>query len=1100
MNTSNTVANTDVGNQVRIPTTLKITPERGIERFPATALQAGMMYHAEANPGTGVDIEQISIELEEDIDPGRLLNCWRAVFARCPSLGSTFGWDSQGHPFTEIGGPFQVPVEYLDWRNEPSVTNSTATVTATQRSIDFDLASGPLHRLVIAQIDESRWWLLWTFHHIILDGRSFPLLLQEIFALHDAPVASPSLNRGARMPSGADFGRYLTAVADRSGDAGEAAKAARFWQEELRGFETANTLTLDRPPQHPGPQPTMAHVQERLTVDETMALRRLAERTSSSLNTCTQAAWHLLLRHYTQQDTVTFGVTRACRHAVENASDMVGLLINTVPLSLPVDDGESVAELLARLRTAQQRVRAYETTPLPAIMEAAGTGPFPLFDSIVVYDDASLDARMQTAGLGSTEARSRQFSYEGQTNFPLTLLAYGDDRLSLRLEYTTDRYDRAFSTQVMAHLRQLLVGMAERADQPAGDIPYLTAVEQEQYRLWNSTAVEYGLETTLHAKFETQAAETPDRPALRFGDDVLTFREFNERANQLAHHLRRRGVGPDRFVGVFCERSFELMIAIYAIVKAGGAYVPLDPDHPPDRLRFMAEDAGLEIILTQPQLAGRLGPIPADNEVVDLSTWAWGDLPATNPHAGAGPDDLAYLLYTSGSTGRPKGVMIEHRSVVNRLIWMQETFPLDHDDVVLQKTPCTFDVSVWELFWPLIEGATLALAPPGDHRDPVALVRSINQHQVTTLHFVPSMLQLFVEEPTAGSCDSIVRVICSGEALPRALQDRLFSVLNTELHNLYGPTEAAIDVTWWACSADSPLETVPIGYPIANTEIHVLDRRHHRVPRGTPGELCIGGVQVARGYHNRPELTADRFVLDPFRSTADARMYRTGDLVRHLPDGAVEFLGRLDHQVKLHGQRIELGEIEAAIGSYSGVKEVVVTATGVGTAEAALVAYVVAEGATEQGLRAHIGTGLATYMIPSTWMFLSSMPLSSNGKVDRKALPAPSVPAVDRSVTPPSSDLESRVLELWHQVLPNADFGTTDTFFDAGGNSMLLVVLSQRLSEAFDRPVEVADLLRETTPAAQAALLATDSATTASRGDPAVEAGRSRARARRRRR
>ncbi|MEM7274961.1 MAG: amino acid adenylation domain-containing protein [Actinomycetota bacterium] len=616
------------------------------------------------------------------------------------------------------------------------------------------------------------------------------------------------------------------------------------------------------------------------------------------------------------------------------------------------------------------------------------------------------------------------------------------------------------------------------------------------------------------SRSSSSSTATPDRPALIFGEDVLTYAEFNRLADQLAADLRRRGVGPDHFVGVFAERSFELMIAVYAIIKAGGAYVPLDPDHPADRLRFMADDAGLALILTQAHLADRLPTGAAEAVIVDVANWGWTADPAPQsdepPADNAGPGNVAYLLYTSGSTGRPKGVMIEHRSIINRLRWMQDAFPLDGTDVVLQKTPYTFDVSVWELFWPLLEGASLVLAAPGDHRDPAALVRTIAANRVTTLHFVPSMLALFVEEPSVPQCETIRRVICSGEALPRALQDRLFAVLDTELHNLYGPTEAAVDVTWWACDPASPLDTVPIGYPIANTEVHVLDRRLRRVPRGTAGELCIGGVQVARGYHGRDELTADRFVPDPYRSTPGARLYRTGDLVRHHPDGAVEFLGRLDHQVKLHGQRIELGEIEAAIAAHDATREVVVTAAGAGTTEAVLVAYVVANGepaTLEAELREHCGRSLAAYMVPSIWMFLDEMPLNANGKADRKALPEPALIRSDRAIVDPASQLERDIVAVWEQVLETSPIGTTDTFFDVGGNSLLLVVLAQRLTERLGREVGVAELLRHTTVAAQAEhLRPSDDAGDDQAGpgspdaDAAVAAGRDRARARRARR
>lgn len=520
-----------------------------------------------------------------------------------------------------------------------------------------------------------------------------------------------------------------------------------------------------------------------------------------------------------------------------------------------------------------------------------------------------------------------------------------------------------------------------------------------------------------------------------------------------------------------------MMIAVYAIVKAGAAYVPLDPEHPGDRIQFVAEDSQANLILAQASLVDSLPQTNAAHLIVDQANPPWADYPEGNPDPVAGPDNMAYLLYTSGSTGRPKGAMVEHRAIVNRLIWMQEAFGLTAEDCVLQKTPYTFDVSVWELFWPLQVGARLVLAEPGGHRDTAYLADVIEQNAVTTLHFVPSMLQLFVEEPSIGRCTSIKQVICSGEALPRSLQVRLFEVLPTELHNLYGPTEAAVDVTWWACDPDSPLDTVPIGYPIANTQVHVLDADMQRVPLGVAGELHIGGVQLARGYHNRVELTAEKFVPDPWSGADDARLYKTGDLVRHRPDGAVEFLGRLDHQIKIRGQRVELGEIEACIAEHPAIREVVVVAGGSSAASTQLVAYAVGDlgqlGQSDDAietLQSHCHASLPPYMVPTVWMFLEALPLNSNGKVDRRALPEPAFNTASEAVAA-ASTVEADIAEIWHGLLEHDQVGVTDAFFDVGGNSLLLVRLSQLLGQRYEREIKIHDLLRCSTIRQQAELV-----------------------------
>ncbi len=1061
---------------------------------PATALQTGMLFHSAAHPGSGVDIEQISVRLHEPLDVERFRRSWQSAFDRHPILSARFDWRNTDEPRLRCAGPDRVSFTVEDWTTTattPAATPSTAggdrveaALTAAMRAdrlIDFDLENGPLHRFTVARLADDDWWVLWTFHHAILDGRSFPLVLTEVFAEYDG---RPRPDADEAVP----FSHYAEALLQQDLSAAEV-----YWKSKLADVESPSQIpdTVGggtTPPATTGEAPSVAWIERSLTESATDRLRAMARGLGVSLNTCIQAAWYLLLVHYSQQPTIAFGATRACRHAPGAHRDMVGLLINTVPMVVPVDRTESVRDLLGRLAAEQAELRPYETTPLPTIARCAPRAGDSLFDSIVVYDDASLDARMSAAF--PEHADRRRFRYDGQTNFGLTLLAYGDPELLLRLEFAVDRFDPETGRRLLDQTINLLAGFAENADRLAVEVPYLTDAELARFADWNATDRPYELDTTLMALFERQVAATPSAVALELAGDALSYRDLNERANRLAHHLRDLGVGPDGTVGVFMERSFEMMVSIYAILKAGGAYVPLDPENPASRTAFMVEDSGISVVLTQAHLeadfvagdtaAGGVQPI-----VVDDPASPWADLPATDPEPTAGPEDLAYLLYTSGSTGRPKGVMIEHRSIVNRLLWMQEAYGLTAHDCVLQKTPYTFDVSVWELFWPLEVGARLALAEPGGHKDPAYLVEAINRHGVTTLHFVPSMLQLFVEEPTMRTCRSIDRVICSGEALPRDLQDRLLDGLDVELHNLYGPTEAAVDVTWWHCDPSSPLGTVPIGYPIANTQIHIVDRDLQRLPAGVAGELCIGGVQVARGYHDRAELTADRFVADPYSDVAGATLYRTGDLVRYLPDGAVDFLGRFDHQIKIRGQRLELGEIEAVITDHADVREAVVATTGTSALDLQLVGYLVAaiedetdrddrnpdDNALVAAVRSHCERALAPYMVPSAWVVLDAFPLNANGKIDRSALPDPSPRTDDRQVVATSSDTESAVLRIWQELLGQTPIGATETFFDAGGNSLLLIRLAHLLSVEFGADVGVRQLLQHATIRQQATLV-----------------------------
>ncbi|HLE85146.1 MAG TPA: amino acid adenylation domain-containing protein, partial [Thermoanaerobaculia bacterium] len=590
---------------------------------------------------------------------------------------------------------------------------------------------------------------------------------------------------------------------------------------------------------------------------------------------------------------------------------------------------------------------------------------------------------------------------------------------------------------------------------------------------WNDTAAPFPDGATLPELLARQAARAPDATAVVFRDAWLSYGELARRARVLGRHLRRRldgaggaAGGRDRVIGVCAERSVEMVVALLGVLEAGAAYLPLDPAYPRERLAFMLADAAAPLLLTQAAIAaGELGEtLRGSGAAIILLDGGWAAIEAEDAAAGAEPapfaampEDLAYVIYTSGSTGRPKGVMVPHRGIVNRLVWMQRRYRLDETDRVLQKTPFSFDVSVWELFWPLLAGARLVMAEPGRQGDPGYLAGALARCGVTTLHFVPSMLQLFVERAGAGSCPAVRRVIASGEALPPSLAARFAERFpGVELDNLYGPTEASVDVTAHRC-CDERAATVPIGRPIENLRVSVLDREGRPEPVGVPGELHLAGVGLARGYLGRPALTAERFVPDPSAGRtvggAGGRLYRTGDLCRALPDGEIEFLGRLDFQVKVRGLRIELGEIEAALASHPDVREVVVTARPDGAGELRLAAYLVAAGAPPSlgALRRHVGSTLPDYMVPSAFVFLEALPLSANGKVDRRGLPEPAAggPERERGYVPPRTPMEAALAEVWAEVLRAERVGVHDNFFELGGHSLKATQVTTRIEEAF---------------------------------------------------
>jgi amino acid adenylation domain-containing protein len=575
------------------------------------------------------------------------------------------------------------------------------------------------------------------------------------------------------------------------------------------------------------------------------------------------------------------------------------------------------------------------------------------------------------------------------------------------------------------------------------------------------------LSKTLIEAFESQVRRSPDTVALSYETQTLTYQELNERINQLAHLLIPQMTLKEEPVAICMNRSLEMVIAIYAVIKAGGAYLPLEPDFPDQRLAYMISNADSRIVLTQSHFSEKFDGKTIKIICIDQETAALKSQSKDNLNLLIQPEHLAYIIYTSGSTGNPKGVMNEQRGIMNRLTWMQKELQLTSQDSVLQKTPYSFDVSVWEFFWPLQVGARLVLAKPLGHKDNAYLSQLIQTDQITTLHFVPSMLKFFLEEKSASQCQSIKRVICSGEALRTDHKNRFYEVMNARLYNMYGPTEAAVDVTSYYCDPLVHEDSIPIGSPIDQVDIHILNAEMEKVPDGQTGEIHIGGIQVARGYINQPELTAEKFIPDPFSTTATDRLYKTGDLGRRLPDGNIEYLGRTDFQVKIRGIRVELSEIETQINLMDGIQDCVVAMWKDPSGEEHLVAYYCEypdQPVNVGQLKEELKTRLPDFMIPQHFMLLDEMPLLSNGKVSRKALPAPAFKRDTSTeyIAPHTTD-EACVTEIWKCVLELDEIGTDDSFFDIGGNSFLLMSVLSELNKQYTQEISLMDLFTYTT-------------------------------------
>ncbi len=816
-------------------------------------------------------------------------------------------------------------------------------------------------------------------------------------------------------------------------------------------------LPIDRP--RP-PVQTYRGASHTFQLDQELSrrLKSLATAEKTTLYMLLLAAFQVLLFRYTDQEDILIG-TPALGRSRADLERIVGYLVNPVILRSDLSGNPSFKELLNQVRHKVIAALEHQDYPFSLLVERLqpkrDPSYSPLFQAMFILDRSPQIVR---GGLGLEPFILEQRG----APFDLTLrMSEADGTLSADLRYNVDLFDATTIARMENHLRTLLAGIVADPEQRLRDLPLLTEAERHQLLVeWNDTQSDYPEHACIHRLIEVQVQRTPEAAAVVFEGEILTYKELNRLANQLAHALQTSGVGPDVLVGVCMERSLEMVVALLGILKAGGAYVPLDPTYPRERLDYMLHNSQVPVLLTQTRLLDRL---PYDGMQVICLDANWGALASEeaqeeNPVSKVQPDNLAYMIYTSGSTGRPKGVMSVHRGLTNRLHWMQQAYQLTASDCVLQKTPFSFDVSVWEFFWPLLTGACLVVARPGGHQDPAYLVSLIAEQQITTLHFVPSMLQVFLMHPEIERCNSLKRVVCSGEALSFELQERFFSRFPTsvELHNLYGPTEASIDVTYWQCQRESHAGIVPIGRPIANTQIYLLDQSQNPVPIGVPGELYIGGVGLARGYFNRPELTAEKFVPNPFRE--GERLFRTGDLARYRADGAIEFLGRIDHQVKINGFRIELGEIEVVLGQHPAIKEVVVVAREDVPGIKRLVAYLVPalewDGQQEthlliEELRNYLKEKLPHYMIPSAFVFLPVLPLQPNGKVNRQALPAPDMTRPDRAETfaPPRNEVEGHLASIWAQVLGTDKVGIHDNFFDLGGASIQSLQIIAQASE-----------------------------------------------------
>ncbi|NKX85831.1 non-ribosomal peptide synthetase [Nocardia coubleae] len=1046
-----------------------VTDEDSSQPFALSPGQTALWYAQRIRPDIPLTIAHY-VELHGDLDPGRLLYAIERFGAES-QVGHVRLLEIDGVPHQRVDPSWRPGWARLDLRGEPDPRAAALRWMNEHASTPIDMENEPLTINVVLRIGERDWFWYERGHHIVIDGYGAMNALARTAEIYTAvgEQREPSVSRAAALVDlYADESRYRESSrfhADRE-----------YWMQQLAGVGepmTLSSVTATGDTHDPGRHRATAV----LDTDLDTLLTQAITAHNSANSALIVAALAAYVRSVTGNPDVVLSLPVSARTTVALRRS-AGVVSNVVPLRVRFDENTTVADVVRQTElqiTGALRHQRYRSDDIrrDCGYSRDARGFFgPMVNIMLFHDElkfGDITGQLHVLATGPVE--------------DLSINIYNGDggRIQLDFEANPRLYGEAENSAHHARYLDFLARfLAAAPDSPANALNAITATERERVlREWNATEIPVPT-GTLVSLFTDQVRRSPHAVALEYGDRAIGYTELSERVNQLARELIARGAGPETTVGLCLHRSIEMVIGMYAVLATGAAYLPIDPEHPVDRIDAVVAQAKPVCVLTAARDGVRLpaGAVRVDLDTLDVTGHDTAPVTDADRRAPLRPEHPAYVIFTSGSTGKPKGVAVTHAAIVNRLRWMQAEYPLDHSDAVLQKTPATFDVSVWEFFWPLQVGARLVVAVPGGHRDPAYLARIITEKSVTTAHFVPSMLSLFVTDPRVRGGANLRRVFCSGEALPGATVAHFHAALRgPELHNLYGPTEAAVDVTYWPCPVGAT--TVPIGSPVWNTKTYVLDPQLRPVPPGVVGELYLAGTQLARGYLGRPDLTADRFVANPF--TPGQRMYRTGDLARWQLDGGVlEYLGRTDFQVKIRGLRIELGEVESALLAQDGIARAVCVARTGRTGDDELVAYVVAApGAAAPevaALMAALRRALPSYMVPSALVVLDELPLSANGKVDRKALPAPEVGVrVTTGADAPQTELECALAEIFTEVLAldGTGIGVQDSFFDLGGNSLVAARAVARINTTLDASISIRHLFEYSTIASLAEYIST---------------------------
>lgn len=987
-----------------------------------------------------------------ELDSDKLNESIRQVIVRHDSLRSTFK-TVEGKPKLVVSAKLYENqlLNIIDGTHiEPEFLDSRLNAVAvSQARAGFDLEAGPLYKFTLMHLKENVSILMITMHHIISDGWSMKIFIKEIACIYE----------GLRLQKDGILPRLNIRYSDYAywtihymqNEVLE--EHLEYWKKQLGGCSFVLELPTDYTrPAVQGYQGAMERI--RISKTLTAAVNQICKEQQVTLFMFLMSVFDILLYKYTDQDTIIVGTPIANRSKVET-ENIIGCFVNTLAIKTELDGELKFSVLLNRVREICLNAYKYEAMPFDKLVEELKVerdlSRQAIYQTMLVLQNTQeLDVTLSDINIMPLQIDT------GVSKLDITLELYEGEELSGWFEYNTELFKAETIKRMIRHFTNILEHATRKLNILIKDI---CIMDEEEYQTvvntWNKTEKFYNCDQCIHQLFEQQAELIPDAPAVLFEEEEISYSQLNEWANQLARYIKRKGVQSNQIVAVLMDRCIELEVTLQGILKSGACYMPLDVSSPAERIRFMLEDAGAVTVVTKEQyrpLLMRAGNLSTQIICIDTESDSIENELSNSLSGISKLEDLAYVIYTSGSTGRPKGVMIQHKALLNRILWAQDICRLDETDRVLQKTAMTFDVSVWEFFWPLAVGSTLVMARPDGHRDSSYLNEIIREKRITTIHFVPSMLRVFLEDENIRYANQLRRVILSGEALLSDLQNKFFSLLDVELYNLYGPTEAAIDVTYWACERNSKRSTVPIGYPISNIKLYILDRYLNNVPVGIPGELHIAGIGLGKGYLNRESLTNEKFILNPFSDDPEERLYKTGDLVRYAVDGSIEYLRRMDHQVKIRGMRIELGEIEEIILSHPDVKAAVASVWEVTPENKKIILYITKENGNNQEsgyLNDYLKTRLPDYMIPSKWIVLEKIPVTINGKVARKELPPPDFSSdLSEQLIEPQTKEQKILADIWCDVLSIDKVGIQSKFFEMGGDSILCIQVVSRARKA----------------------------------------------------